>query len=166
MSHLIAVAYPDVATAQAVRGRLTELQQQNLITLEDAVVVERRQDGKIKLHQATSMTGLGASSGALWGGLIGMLFFMPLFGMALGAAAGAASGAMSDVGVDDDFMRQLATRLEPGTAALLALVVRSTPDKVIPEISSYGGHIIQTSLSNEAEAHLRETVQAARAGHQ
>ncbi|WP_327085162.1 DUF1269 domain-containing protein [Nonomuraea sp. NBC_01738] len=161
MSHLIAIAYPDVATAQTVRDRLVDLQKQNLIAMEDVVVVERKDDGKIKLHQATSTTGFGAASGALWGGLIGLIFLMPLLGMALGAGAGALGGKMTDIGVDDDFMKRLGEKLEPGTAALFVLVSQSTPDKVVPEIAQYGGDIMQTSLSREAEAHLREAVKAA-----
>ncbi|MFI6786025.1 DUF1269 domain-containing protein [Nonomuraea sp. NPDC050383] len=161
MSNLIVISYPDVATATAVRDRLLDLQRQNLITMEDVAVVERRRDGKIKMHQASNMAGMGAASGALWGGLIGLLFFMPLFGMALGAATGAAGGAMADVGVNDDFMRQVSDRLEPGMAALFVLVVRSTPDKVIPEIKPFGGNVLQTSLSHEEEAQLREMVQGA-----
>lgn len=161
MSHLVAVSYPDVATAIMVRERLFAMQKENLITLEDAAVVERTDDGKIKLHQINSTVGVGAAGGALWGGLIGLLFFMPLLGMALGAAGGAAGGAMTDVGVDDDFMKQLGEKLEPGTAALFLLVVNSTPDKVIPQIAQYGGHILQTSLSSEDEAQLRAAAQAA-----
>jgi uncharacterized membrane protein len=159
MSNLIAISYPNVATAITVRDRLVDLQRQNLITMEDVAVVERRPDGKIKLHQAVGLTGLGAASGALWGGLIGMLFFMPLFGMAPGASVGAASGAKADTGVNDDFMRQLTAKLEPGMAVLFVLVVRSTPDKVIPEIRTYGGHIIQTSLNHEEETQLREAME-------
>ncbi|MFC4058727.1 DUF1269 domain-containing protein [Planomonospora corallina] len=159
MSNLIAIAYPDVTTAVEVRDRLLDMQRQNLIMMEDMAVVERRPDGKIKLHQGAGLTGLSAAGGALWGGLIGMLFFMPLFGMALGAGVGAATGAMADIGVNDDFMRQLSAKLEPGMAVLFVLVVRSTPDKVIPEIRPYGGHILQTSLSNEEETQLREAME-------
>ncbi|MFI9592772.1 DUF1269 domain-containing protein [Nonomuraea sp. NPDC052265] len=164
MSNLIAIAYPDVQTAMSVRDRLAQMQKENLLKLEDAAVVERKRDGKIKLHQATSTAGMGAAGGALWGGLIGLLFLMPLLGMALGAAGGAVGGALTDTGVDDDFMRELGTKLEPGTAALFLLVVQSTPDKVIPEIAQYGGHILQTSLSHEQEEQLRATAQAARTG--
>ncbi|MFI6297949.1 DUF1269 domain-containing protein [Nonomuraea sp. NPDC050790] len=163
MSNLIVIDYPDVATAETVRARLFDLQKQNLITLEDAAIVERKEDGKIKLHQSTSTTGVGAAGGALWGGLIGLLFFMPLLGMALGAAAGAAGGALTDVGVNDDFMKELGEKMPPGTAALFLLVVQSTPDKVIEQIAQYGGEIIKTSLSTEDEKHLKEAVAAARA---
>ena len=163
MSNLFAIAYPDVDTAQTVRSEALSLQKQKLIDLEDAVVVERRDDGKIKLHQAVSTTGAGAASGALWGGVIGLLFFMPFLGAAVGGATGAAVGASTDVGVDDNFMRQVGEKLQPGTAAVFLLVRDVTADKVVPALAQYGGEIIQTSLSDEAEEHLRETVKAAQA---
>jgi uncharacterized membrane protein len=165
MSNLIAVGYDDVETAERVRERLRELQTRRVITLEDAVVVERTLDGKIKLHQARSTVGAGAVGGALWGGLIGLLFFMPFLGAAVGAAAGAAGGSMIDAGVDDNFMREVGEQLSPGRAALFVLVVSSTPDKVLPEVAPYGGHILTTSLSPDAEAHLRETARAAQVAH-
>src|SRR5215211_1484791 len=107
MNHLIAVAYPDIATAEQVRGELVQATKEHLMSLEDAVIVEHRRDGKIKLHQAMSPAGVGAAGGAMWGGLIGLLFLAPLVGMAIGAASGAAAGAMADVGANDDFMENL-----------------------------------------------------------
>lgn len=161
MSTLVAVAYPDVSTAQTVLGRLADMQKRQLITLEDAVVVEHRDNGKIKLHQSLSTTGAGAVGGALWGGLIGLLFLAPLLGMAVGAGAGAASGAMTDVGVDDNFMKDLGQNLTPGAAALVLLVREATYDKVIAELGGqYQGKLLQTSLSTEDEARLREAVSA------
>src|SRR4029450_3918285 len=135
MSNLIAIAYPDVDTAKSVQAELGQLTRERSIVLDDMVVVERRPDGKVKLHQAVSTAGAGAAGGALWGGLIGLIFLAPLLGMAVGAAAGGAAGALTDVGVDDNFMKDLGAKLEPGKAALIVLVHRSTPDKVIPEIS-------------------------------
>ena len=149
MSNLIALAYPDVETAQTVSEELRQLMKEQSITLDDMVVVERRPDGKIKLHQAGSTAAMGAAGGALWGGLIGLIFLVPLFGMAIAAA-----GALTDVGVDDKFMKTLGERLEQGGAALVVLVRQSTPDKVLPRISQYGGEVIQSSLDNETEARL------------
>jgi uncharacterized membrane protein len=153
MSNLIAVAYPDVNTARRVAGELAQLTKEKSIVLDDMVVVERRPDGKVKLHQA-STTAAGAAGGALWGGLIGLIFLVPLLGMAVGAASGAAAGALTDAGVDDKFMKTLGERLQEGGAALVVLVRQSTPDKVLPRISQYGGEVIQSSLDNEAEAQL------------
>ena len=158
MSNLIAIAYPDVNTAQTVSDELRQLMKEQSIVLEDMVIVERRDDGKIKLHQP-SLAGAGAAGGALWGGLIGLIFLMPLFGMAIGAATGAAAGAASDVGVDNNFMKSLGERLHQGDAALVVLVRQSTPDKVLPRIEQYGGHVLQSSLDNETEARLEAALQ-------
>jgi uncharacterized membrane protein len=155
MSNLVAIAYPDAQTADDVRQQLFEMQKEHLIDLDDLVVVTRGDDGKVKLHQSQGVTGALAAGGALWGGLFGLLFLAPLLGMAIGAAAGGAAGAFTDIGVDDKFMKELGTELEKGGAALIVLVRRSTPDKVLPRISQYGGNVIQTSLSSEAEERLR-----------
>jgi uncharacterized membrane protein len=160
MANLIAVAYPDEATAKEVLATLARLQTEHSIELEDAVVVTRDADGKVKLHQSTKTAAAGATGGALWGGLIGLIFLAPLLGMAVGAAAGGAAGALTDVGVDDRFLKELGEKLGPGRAALIVLVHRSTPDKVIPEISRFGGEVIQSSLSDEAEQRLREALES------
>jgi len=156
----VAIAYDDLPTAQRVVGNLGEGIKNHLIQLDDCVIIERKDDGKVKLHQP-SLAGAGAVGGALWGGLIGLIFFMPLFGMAIGAAAGAAGGALSDAGVDDKFMKRLGQELEPGHAAVILLVRSVTADKVLPQIKE-PGTIIQTSLSNEDEAALSEALAAAR----
>ena len=159
MSNLVAIAYPDRATAEDVMGALGRLQTEHAIELEDAVVVTRDGEGKVKLHQSNKLAAGGAVGGALWGGLIGLIFFVPLFGMAIGAATGAATGALTDVGVDDNFMKDLGAKLQPGGAAVIVLVHRSTPDKVLPEITGFGGEIIQTSLDNDAEERLRHVLE-------
>lgn len=159
MSDLVAIAYDDVATAQQVAGNLGDAVKAHAIELEDMVIVEHQSGGKVKLHQP-SMVAIGATGGALWGGLIGLIFFMPLFGMALGAAAGAATGAMTDRGVDDKFMKELGEHLEPGKAALILLVSKVSPDKILPQIK-IPGQVIQTSLSDDAERSLQEALDAA-----
>jgi uncharacterized membrane protein len=159
MSHLVAIAYDDLDTAQQVVANIGQAHKAHEIELEDLVIVERQGDGKVKLHQP-SLAGAGAVGGALWGGLIGLIFLMPLFGMAIGAASGAAGGALADTGVDDKFMKDLGTHLTPGNAAVIVLVRQVTLDKVLEDIK-IPGHIIQTSLDNEAEERLAEALAAA-----
>jgi len=159
MSHLVAIAYPDQATAQEVAHTLSQLQKERSIQLDDMVVAVRKDDGKIKLHQSFSPAGAGATGGAVWGGLIGLIFLAPLLGMAVGAAAGAAGGALSDLGVDDRFMKELAAKTADGGAVLFVLVRQSTPDKVLPRISEYGGDVVHSSLDSEAEQVLRDALQ-------
>jgi len=158
MSTLVAIAYPDAATAEQVRGELVQLTKEHLLSLEDAVVVEHRPDGKIKLHQAMSPAGAGAAGGALWGGLIGLIFLAPLLGMAIGAASGAVAGKVTDVGVNDDFMKQLGAKLPAGGAALVFLGRAGAPEKVLERIGKYGGEVIQSSLDTEQEERLRSAL--------
>ena len=162
MSDLIAIAYDSLKSANQVRDKLFELQRERVVELEDAVVVERRKDGKIKMHQSRhGAVGDAAAGGPLWGGLIGLICLRPLLSMAIGGAAGAAAGAVADYGVDENFMRELSEHMLPGTAALFLLISRSSPDEVIPEVAQYGGRLIRTSLSGEQEAHLRAAARAA-----
>ncbi len=159
MSDLVAIGYPDVATANEVAANIVQLQKAHELELDDMVVVERKGDGKVKLHQPSTTAG-GALGGAFWGGLIGLIFFVPFFGMALGAASGAAAGALSDYGVDDKFMKQLGAQLQPGSAAVIALVRSFSQDKVLPQIR-IPGKVIQTSLDNHSEQQLADALAAA-----
>ena len=161
MSDLVAIAYPDLDTAKAVMARLEQQQAEKVLEIGDAVIVEHRADGKIKLHQSLNPASAGAIGGALWGGLIGLLFLAPGLGMAVGAAAGGAAGALTDVGVDDGFMRDLGEKLTPGSAAVIVLVRDVSVERVLDDIE-HRGDVLQTSLSDEAEEHLREAL--ARAG--
>jgi uncharacterized membrane protein len=161
VSDLVAIAYKDVPTAQQVASNLGEAVKAHEIELDDLVIVERKDDGDVKLHQP-SLAGAGAVGGALWGGLIGLIFLVPLFGMAIGAAAGAAGGALSDTGVDDKFMKRLGEELTPGGAALILLVRKVSADKILPKVQ-IPGKVIQTSLSNEDEQALQAALDRAQA---
>lgn len=160
MSQLIAVSYPDLFKAQEVRLTLIKLQKEHLIDLEDAVVVTKDAAGKIQLHQAVNLTAAGAVSGGFWGTLIGMIFLNPIFGAAVGASFGAISGALTDLGIDDQMMKDVAAKLSPNTSALFVLVRSVTADKVVPEIQKFGGTILQSSLSHDDEARLQAALRA------
>jgi uncharacterized membrane protein len=155
MSTLVVINYENELIAEEVRLTLLKMQKEYLIDLADAVVVARDQKGNVSLRQLHNLTAQGAVSGGFWGALIGLVFLNPLFGFAVGTAAGAISGALQDVGIDDNFMKQLGETLKPGSAALCVLIRQMTPDKVVEEIQKFGGTLIKTNLCNENEAKLR-----------
>ena len=162
MSNLVVIGFDDQHKADEVRLTLVKMQREYLIDLEDAVVAVKKENGKIKLHQAFNLTAAGAVSGGFWGSLIGLMFLNPLLGAAVGAAAGAASGALSDVGVNDEFMKKIAGELQPGNSALFVLVRKATPDKVLDELKGYGGTVLQTSLTHDDEARLQASLNEAK----
>ncbi len=161
MSELIVVGYPNPQRAQEALSVLRKLETQHLIRLEDAVIVTRRADGKVRLQQSRDLRVAGAIGGTLWGLLIGALFAAPLLGAVVGALAGAISGALSDVGIDDDFMRELGAGIVPGSAALSLLIEQVTPDRVLEQVARFGGTVMHTSLSRETERALIETLSRA-----
>ena len=158
MADLIIIAYPDLATAEAARAKLIELQKEYLIEIGDAAIAVMHEDGKVKLNQLLNTTAMGAVSGSFWGLLIGAIFLMPLAGAAIGAASGALGGALTDYGVDDKFMKELSTSLQPGNAALFVLVTKVTGDKVLEAIRGTGGTVLKTSLDRSQEQKLRDAL--------
>jgi uncharacterized membrane protein len=151
---LVVLGFPSKERAEQVMEVVASLRKQELLDLEDSALVWRTPDGKIKTQQAFNATGAGALTGALWGSLFGLLFFVPIFGLAVGAATGALAGKLADVGIDDTFIKEVAQTLEPGTAAIFALVRRSTPDKVREALAEYQPTVLRTSLTKEREEEL------------
>ena len=163
MANLIVIAFDDLYSAEEMRLKLLKMQKEYLIDLEDAVVAAKNDKGKVKLHQIHNLTATGAISGGFWGTLIGLIFLNPLLGMAAGAAAGAAGGALADVGISNDFMKDLADKFQNGTSALFVLVRRATVDKVLEELEGCGGKVLKTSLTHEEEEKLQAVLNASKA---
>jgi uncharacterized membrane protein len=136
---------------------LQRLQKQSLITVNDAATVTwpvgRK---KPKTQQLRSLAGAGALGGSFWGLLFGLIFFVPLLGLAVGAAMGALAGSMSDVGIDDEFIRGVRDNVTPGTSALFVMTSNAVEDKVLEQFRGSGASLLSTNLSNEQEARLRE----------
>jgi len=158
MSDLVFIAFPSEQKAEEVRDKVLEMQKEYLIELGDAVVAVKDSSGRIKLNQLVNTTATGAISGAFWGTLIGLIFLNPLLGTALGAASGALGGSLTDVGINDDFMKEAAGALQPGTAGLFLLVRKMTTDKVLADLRGIGGTVMRTSFDETKEAALREAL--------
>jgi uncharacterized membrane protein len=162
MSELIVIGYDSQAQAEEARNGLFKLAKDYLIDLNDAVVATAEADGQVKLHQMVNLWAVGASGGAFWGLLAGILFFNPLIGVAAGAGAGALAGALSDYGIKDDFMKEVASVLQPGQAALFVMAERASSDRVIEGLGTFGGRVIRTNLDRSKEEALKQAFDAAR----
>ena len=163
MSSLVVVGFPTADEAEQVRRDLVDIQREQLISLEDAVVVERDANGQVHLRQALNLTTAGALGGGFWGSLVGLLFLNPLLGAAVGAGIGAASGSLSDLGINDGFMREVGETLPEGTAALFVLLHDATPDRVIERLRAHAPHakLLRTNLSHTDEERLRQLLEKA-----
>jgi uncharacterized membrane protein len=155
---LSVLKFNDPYGAARVLLALQGLQERQLITLEDAAVVSWPQGAeKPTTRQLYSMGGAGALGGAFWGFLFGLIFFVPFLGAAIGAGTGGMPGALADVGMDDDFIKEVREKVTEGTSALFALTSGATaPEKVIDELKQYDFEIISTNIPMEQERLLRE----------
>jgi uncharacterized membrane protein len=161
MSDLVVIEFKDKESAFALRAELAKMQKEYLLEMEDVVIVTKNEKGKIKLHQAVNLTATGAVQGSFWGMLIGFLLLNPLLGAAVGAGAGALSGKLSDIGINDQFIKDLAKDLTEDTSALFILFRKITPDKVLAwlEEKQIKGKILKTSMTVEEEEELRKILE-------
>ena len=159
MSNLVVIGFDDEHTAFEKRAALAKMQKEYLIEMEDVVVVTKDEKDKVKLHQAVNLTAAGAAGGGFWGMLIGMIFLNPLLGAAMGAGAGALSGKLRDIGISNNFMKELGETLTPGSSALFVLIRKATPDKVLEQLKQFKGRVVQTSLTAEKESELRAALE-------
>ena len=158
MADLIAIGYPDEATAEAAAGEARRLAQDLIIQPDAIAVIVRDKDGGYHVHTNHHAVGAGATWGMFWGLLFGLLFFIPVFGMAVGAGMGALMGKITKSGIDKQFQDQVRGLIQPGTSALFLMVEKVTPDKAIEAMSKYGGTVLKTSLSKEGEADLQDAL--------
>lgn len=159
MSELLVIGYPDKETASRVLEELQGLEKDYLIDLEDAALIVRDEKGKFKVTTTDHVMAQAALGGMFWGTLIGFLFLAPVAGMAIGGAIGAAAGGLGNMGIKDDFKNRVLDVVQPGNSAILAVIRRSTPDKVMEALQPFGGTVLQTSLSHEAEDNLIKALQ-------
>ena len=158
MADLIAIGYPDEATATAAADEARRLAHDLIIQPDAIAVISRDTEGNYHVTTNHHMVGAGATWGMFWGLLFGLLFFIPVFGMAIGAGMGALMGKLGKSSIDKQFQDQVRGLIQPGTSALFLMVEKVTPDKAVEAMSKYGGTVLKTSLSKEGEAELQEAL--------
>ncbi len=143
--------------ADGAETTLQGLVKQDLLKVHDAAVVSwPREAKKPKTRQLHNMAGVGALGGMFWGLLFGILFFIPLIGVAIGAGVGALAGSMTDVGIDDEFIRSVRSEIKPGTSALFVMTSDAVMDRVADAFRGQHAQLLETNLSREEENRLRE----------
>lgn len=158
MADLIAIGYDDETTAARAADAVYRMADELIIQPDAVAVIVCDKDGKYKVTTSHHPVGAGASWGMFWGLLFGVLFFIPVFGMAVGAGLGALFGKIEKSGIDQQFQQQVRDMLRPGTSALFLVVEKVTPDKAVEGLREFGGTVLKSSLSNDAQAELQSAL--------
>jgi uncharacterized membrane protein len=157
MATLTVWKFPTTRGAAEAEETLERLQKQELIVVQDAAIVSWPEGAKKpKTQQANNLKAAGALGGSFWGLLFGILFFVPFLGLAVGAAMGAIAGSLSDVGIDDDFIRTVRDEITPGTSALFIMTSGAVVDRVHEAFEGQPMELVKTNLSKDQEAKLRD----------
>src|SRR3984893_2743235 len=162
MADLVAIGYPDEATAEAAADEARRLAQDLSFQPDRTAVIVRDKDGSYHVHTTPHAVGAGATWGMFWGFLFGLLFFIPVFGMAIRAGLGALIVKVAKTSIDKQFQDQVRAMVQPGTSALYLMLEKVTPDKAVEAMSKYGGTVLKTSLSKDGEKEIKKGL----AGHQ
>ncbi|MCC6167206.1 MAG: DUF1269 domain-containing protein [Caldilineaceae bacterium] len=158
MSNLIVITFENEDEADKVRETVRQLQKQNLISLDDSAVVVKDANGKVSVRNEVDR---GVKIGAVGGGLIGLMLgfiFFPLSGLIMGALGGALVGSMTDLGVDQKFVRDVQDAMHPSTSAIFLIVRQADPNAALAALKPYKGTVYQTTLSTQAEESLRRVL--------
>jgi uncharacterized membrane protein len=161
MADLIAIGYDDEGTAEQAAEEVYRLAHDLVIEPEAVAVIKRDQNGRYKVITNHHPLAEGVTWGMFWGVLFGLLFFIPVFGLAVGGLLGALLGAVDKIGIDKAFQQEVRDMVQPGTSALFLVVDKVTPDKAVEALSKFGGHVLKTSLSADAEQKLQEALAGA-----
>jgi uncharacterized membrane protein len=157
MANLTVWKFDTSTGAKDALTTLAELQRQHHIILIDAATVTWPKGKKQpRTRQAVDLVGRGALDGAFWGILFGLLFFVPLLGMAVGAAVGGISGRFKDYGINDDFIKEVRSKVTEGTSALFLLTGAANREKIQETFQGVKMELINSNLSDAQEAELRE----------
>ncbi len=161
MAILVAIGYPDETTATAAADEAQRLARDLIIEPDAIAAIRRDMDGKFHVQTSHHPVAGGTSWGMFWGLLFGMIFFVPFLGMAIGAGLGALMGKVEKTGIDKEFQDRVRDMVQPGTSALFLVLESVTPDKAVEALSRFGGTVLKSSLSKEAEAELQEALHGA-----
>jgi uncharacterized membrane protein len=158
MSSLTVISFEGTDEAQRVLDTLKGQQKYGNISFNDTAVVSKDLEGKVHVknnvsHGTMTATGIGAALGLL----LGIIAF-PVAGLLLGGVGGALVGRLMNLGIDGKFVDQVSESLTPGSSALFVLVRDADPAVVRAALDGYKGTILQTTLSEEAEAALERAL--------
>ena len=154
---LLVVAYDDVKVAERAAAELRTLADEHKLTLGDEAVVVRKPDGKVALHQLNALAaGEGVVAGGSIGVLLGLAFGIPVAGAVVGLGGGGGV-SLIDRGIRDSELRRIGGTLEPGRAAVFALVGDADWAAVRERLGPYGGDVVASDVAADVVAELRSS---------
>lgn len=158
-SRLIVLAFDDDAHAESLYEKLKELDKKKIVQLDDAVFVNKGDDGKYKIHEKMhNEKRSGTAKGAVLGTLIGWMLGGPVLGLAGGAIVGRMIGKRMDLGIDKGTIESISNHLDAGKTALFISGSAKNTAQVIDAFKGSGGQLIETTIDANVQAKLQKAL--------
>jgi uncharacterized membrane protein len=161
MNELIAVVYSDEHRAAEVLATLRRLPVARLIPWSDVTYVTKGRDETITLHRITNLSTTGAApeavSGLFWGPLMAFLLLVPIADAVVGTGPSShvEGTGQAEWGISDRFVEELGAAMVRNSSAIFMVMQKAPADKVVTGVRQFGGTLLRTPLSPQAEAKLQ-----------
>jgi len=158
VSNIIGLGFEGRETAKGWLKDLEKMAEEGHLEILDAVLVSRGVGDHVQMKQTTKLTGKFAKRGTGIGFLAGLLLGGPILGAAGGAAVGAITGSMKDVGIDDQFIADIAQGIGPNSS-MLFLMTENADEKVMDYLKHFKARVLTTTLPPEEETRLQKLLE-------
>jgi uncharacterized membrane protein len=181
LDNLVALMFEGMGTAAAVYEQIEGMEKENLLSVTDAIIIERESGGtsvnmmtvapatgqgtvtaasgsaedQVRVTQTHGKKGKYAATGGGVGLLAGFLLGGPIGGLIVGAGLGALTAAMKDFGIDDKGIDVIKARLQPNSSALIILGHVDDREAFLEELRTFEPQVVMSTLSPEVEKELR-----------
>ena len=143
MSQLLVAGFNEKYKADEVMLDLLKKGQQHLDDLEDAVVVTKNTQGKIRVKPYYDLlTATQGNKSQFWGSIITTLF------------ESSDQEALSKIGLNNQICLEIQEMMQPNSSIIIVLVENINLEQATEELQKYQGKVLHTTLSFESEEEL------------
>jgi uncharacterized membrane protein len=165
--HLLAIGYDDPRRAKQLRAAISRLGKKHSLLLLDSALVVRYPDGSVTCDGEPFIAAIHPGGHHFAGFLASLaLGVPPLTAAAVSALVGRTGGAAAEVGISDDFIREVEVLMKPGTCALFVLEQEGDLAAMLKGTEGLGGTVLKTNVNVERAKLIQSNLAAAPAGGQ
>ncbi len=159
---LLAAVYPDKEKAKVTFNMLKEMHKAANITLVDAALISKNDEGKIKIEETAELTvAKGARRGAIITGVLAVIYPPSLLvSLVAGGAIGALAGRIRDTGIKNPKLKEIADQITPGNSAVVVLVDDDSTLSVQNALIGYEGTLVIEVIDEETVKELYKAAEA------